>query len=128
MGHHGNEVSFKLLDLLKQLILLDILPTAPIFNDEAVGDEEVIAEVLSGNREAFSILVERYQKQVFALAYRRVGEAGLAEDITQDAFIRAYKSLHLFRKDSSFYWWTSRIVLNISYDRSRSTRFLLQVA
>lgn len=85
-------------------------------------DDEIIAEVLSGNREAFSILVERYQKQVFALAYRRVGEVTLAEDVTQDAFIRAFKSLHLFRKHSSFYWWTSRIVLNISYDKSRSLR------
>ena len=90
-------------------------------------DEEVIAEVLSGNREAFSILVERYQKPVFALAYRRVGEAGLAEDVTQDAFIRAFKSLHLFRKDSSFYWWTSRIVLNISYDKTRSIRLRKEV-
>jgi RNA polymerase sigma-70 factor (ECF subfamily) len=85
-------------------------------------DYQIIAEVLAGDRNAFSTLVERYQRQVFGLAFRRTGEAALAEDISQDAFIKAFRSLHLFRMESSFLYWISRIALNVVYDRSKNIK------
>ena len=56
-------------------------------------DEELVKECLSGNKQAFEVLVQRYQKQIFSLAYRLCGNYEEAADFAQDAFLQIYRNL-----------------------------------
>ena len=67
-----------------------------------LSDEQLVVLVLQGQSEAFAILVERYQKQIFALAYRLGGDCDEARDMAQEAFVRIYQELsRLFRERES---------------------------
>ena len=68
-------------------------------------DVELIQSVLSGDETAFSILVKRYQKGVHALAWRKVKDFHIAEEITQDAFLQAHKKLASLKNPSQFPGW-----------------------
>ena len=68
-------------------------------------DIQLIHKVLSGNDEAFTALVRKYQKSVHALAWRKVGDFHFAEEITQDTFLRAYKGLSKLKDPSQFSGW-----------------------
>ena len=68
-------------------------------------DVELIQRTLAGDNNAFSILVEKYQKQVHALAWRKVGDFHIAEDITQDTFLKAYQRLHTLKEPHRFAGW-----------------------
>ena len=68
-------------------------------------DVQLIYRVLSGDDEAFTTLVQKYQKSVHALAWRRVGDFHFAEEITQDVFLRAYTGLPQLKKPSQFAGW-----------------------
>ena len=87
-------------------------------------DEEVlIRRVLAGEKNEFRHLVARYQSQVYAMMLRQVGEPQLAEELTQDAFLRAYRYLHSFRFESKFSTWIIRIALNRSRSYFSSKQF-----
>ncbi len=75
-------------------------------------DQQLVDRVLSGNRNAFNLLVLRYQHRVAALIGRFVHDPHEAEDVCQEAFIKAYRALPLFRGDSAFYTWLYRIAVN----------------
>lgn len=75
-------------------------------------EDGIIARCLAGERTAYAVLVERYKNLVHDLVYRMVGDAEEAEDIAQDAFVRAYLSLRRFRGASRFSTWLCRIALN----------------
>ena len=83
---------------------------------EREDDVQLIHAVLSGDDSAFGILVEKYQKSVHALVWRKIGDFHYAEEITQDAFLRAYQKLSTLRNPSHFLRWlhtiTNRICLN----------------
>ena len=83
---------------------------------EKEGDVQLIQAVLSGDDSAFGILVEKHQKSVHALAYRKIGDFHYAEEITQDTFLRAYQNLSTLRNPSQFLRWlytiTNRLCLN----------------
>ncbi|MDE0684756.1 MAG: RNA polymerase sigma factor [Candidatus Poribacteria bacterium] len=83
---------------------------------EREDDVQLIHAVLSGDDSAFGILVEKYQKSVHALAWRKIGDFHYAEEITQDAFLRAYQKLSTLRDPSQFLRWlyviTNRLCLN----------------
>jgi RNA polymerase sigma-70 factor (ECF subfamily) len=79
----------------------------------------IIAQCLAGDRKAYAILVERYKGLVHDLVYRMVGDAARAEDIAQDAFVKAYLSLRQFRGQSRFSTWLCRIALNRCKDLLR---------
>ena len=79
----------------------------------------VIAQCLAGDRKAYAILVERYKDLVHDLVYRMVGDAGKAEDVAQDAFVKAYLSLRDFRGESRFSTWLCRIAMNRCKDLLR---------
>jgi len=68
-------------------------------------DIELIHSILSGDEHAFSILVKKYQKSVHALAWRKVGDFHIAEEITQDTFLQAHKKLASLKNPSQFAGW-----------------------
>ncbi len=78
-------------------------------------DSELIKRFLEGDREAFDELVVRHQKQMYSTAYRMVGDAETAEEIAQEAFIRAFKGLRGFRHKANFSTWLYRIIMNLCY-------------
>ncbi len=71
-----------------------------------------IARSLKGDHEAFTELVTRYQKMIHALTFRMTGSMSDAEDLAQEAFIRAYQQLHTFEGGSKFSSWLYRIAMN----------------
>ena len=75
-------------------------------------DADLVRRALEGERPAFDLLVVRYQRRVAALISRYRLDAGTIEDLTQEAFIKAYRGLAGFRGDSSFFTWLARIALN----------------
>lgn len=78
-------------------------------------DEELVASALNGDLAAFNRLVERYQRLVFAVCLRLLRDPGLAEDVTQEAFVRAYSALDQFQ-GGAFRPWLLRIATNRAYD------------
>lgn len=84
---------------------------------ESVSDTELIQRVQAGQRAAFDVLVRRYQQKVFNLVLRYVREPMEAEDVTQEAMIKAYRALPGFRGDSAFYTWLYRIAINTAKNR-----------
>ena len=76
-------------------------------------DVQLIHRILSGNEEAFSTLVRKYQKSVHALAWRKIGDFHIAEEIAQDAFIQAYKNLATLRNPKQFAGWLYVIANNL---------------
>jgi len=93
---------------------------------KAERDKYYIEQVLTGNVNAFSCLVEVHKDKAFNLAFRICGNREEAEEIAQDAFLKAYRSLGDFRMKSSFATWLYRIVYNtaVSMVRTRKEKVL----
>ena len=91
-------------------------------------DVQLIHRILSGDEEAFSALVRKYQKSVHALAWRKIGDFHIAEEIAQDAFLQAYKNLATLRNPNQFAGWLYVIANNLCkrwhQKRKLSTRSL----
>ncbi len=75
-------------------------------------DLELVRRVQAGEKQAFDVLVLKYQQKVVNLVMRYVRDQHIAMDISQEAFIKAYKGLKNFRGDSAFYTWLYRIAIN----------------
>lgn len=75
-------------------------------------DQQLVERVQRGDRHAFDLLVAKYQRKLGRLISRFVRDPAEAEDVTQDAFIKAYRALPGFRGDSAFYTWLYRIGIN----------------
>ena len=75
-------------------------------------DQQLVERVLDGDKNAFDLLVLRYQNRVATMIARIIRDPKEAEDVCQEAFIKAYKALPLFRGDSAFYTWLYRIAIN----------------
>ncbi|MGI9469201.1 MAG: RNA polymerase sigma factor [Rubripirellula sp.] len=75
-------------------------------------DSHLIASALAGDQASYTKLVDRYQGRLTSAIRAKVACSGIADDIVQDAFVRAFHSLHSFRSDSGFYTWLYRIALN----------------
>ena len=85
-------------------------------------DSALIARAQAGERAAFDVLVRRYDRDVLRLILRVVHSQEQAHDLYQEAFLRIYRNLHLFRLESSFYTWIYRIVTNVCLDHLRRRR------
>lgn len=85
-------------------------------------EKRIIERVLSGDTEAFEALVVQHQNLVYSLALRMVGNEQDANDLTQDAFLRAFRSISSFRGDSKFSVWLYRLTNNICLDFLRASR------
>jgi RNA polymerase sigma-70 factor (ECF subfamily) len=75
-------------------------------------DQQLVERAQRGDKHAFELLVTKYQRRLGRLISRFVRNAAEAEDVTQDAFIKAYRALPAFRGDSAFYTWLYRIGIN----------------
>jgi RNA polymerase sigma-70 factor (ECF subfamily) len=91
---------------------------------ETPDDSDAIAveRTLAGDREAFRVLVERHSSNVFRLAYRMTGNQHDAEEVVQEAFLRAYQKLSQFAARANFGTWVYRIAANYAIDRMRQRR------
>ena len=84
-----------------------------------IDDTTLIREAQQGNRAAFEVLVRHYDQSVLRLALHLTGSEADAQDIHQEAFLKAYKNLGSFRFECSFYTWIYRIVTNLCLDHLR---------
>jgi len=75
-------------------------------------DQELVVRVQRGDKAAFDLLVRKYQHKIAKLVSRYVRDRADVEDVTQEAFIKAYRALRGFRGDSAFYTWLYRIAIN----------------
>ncbi|MFH0991795.1 MAG: sigma-70 family RNA polymerase sigma factor [bacterium] len=82
-------------------------------------DFQLVEAFKAGDEQAFEKLMRRYHRQVANIIYLTLGNRDEIEDLTQEVFIRVYKSLHRFERDSSVYSWIYRIAVNISIDEIR---------
>ncbi len=82
-------------------------------------DDELIRQAQRGQRESFDVLVRRYDSAVIRLALHLLGNEQDAQDVHQDAFLKAYRHLSNFRFECSFYTWLYRIVTNLCLDALR---------
>src|SRR5438105_1555205 len=106
--------------------------TDPVFPDRASPSEakalqtdgQLVAQTLAGKRQAFDVLIRRYQRQAVAVSYRLLGNSQDSLEVTQDAFLKAFTSLATLNKPEAFGGWLMRIVSNLSlnYRRGRKTR------
>jgi RNA polymerase sigma-70 factor, ECF subfamily len=81
-----------------------------------------ILQVLKGDQDAFGEIVEIYKDKVYQISYRMLGNRHEAEDIAQEAFIRAYTNIHSFNIDLKFSTWLFRIATNLCIDRIRKKK------
>jgi RNA polymerase sigma-70 factor (ECF subfamily) len=84
---------------------------------EREDDRALVQACLRGHRDAFDVIVERHQRQVYQLCYRFAGNHEDASDLAQDVFIRAYRGLHGFKGNSAFSTWLYRIGVNVCLNR-----------
>jgi len=75
-------------------------------------DRQLVARAQQGDKQAFNLLVEKYQRKLSRLLSRFIRDQAEVEDVTQEAFIKAYRALPAFRGDSAFYTWLYRIGIN----------------
>ena len=75
-------------------------------------DSQLVARAQQGDKQAFNLLVEKYQRKLTRLLSRFIRDQAEVEDVTQEAFIKAYRALPAFRGDSAFYTWLYRIGIN----------------
>jgi RNA polymerase sigma-70 factor (ECF subfamily) len=85
-------------------------------------DQQLVERVQSGDKAAFNLLVLKYQHRVLKLVGRFVNDPADAEDVAQEAFLKAYRALASFRGDSAFYTWLYRIAINTAKNALVSNR------
>ena len=93
------------------------------FSDKALKDFELIDQAVEvGSQQAFAELMERYKKPVYHMILKMVRNVDDAEDLTIEAFAKAFKNLHRFKKDFTFSTWLFRIATNNSIDFIRKKK------
>jgi RNA polymerase sigma-70 factor, ECF subfamily len=85
-------------------------------------DQQLVQRVQKGDKSAFDLLVLKYQHRVLKLVSRFVNDAAEAQDVAQEAFLKAYRALPSFRGDSAFYTWLYRIAINTAKNALVSNR------
>ena len=86
--------------------------TTEFLPGKADADQLLVQRVQRGDKSAFDLLVRKYQHKIIKLVTRYVHDNAEALDVTQEAFIKAYRAIHGFRGDSAFYTWLYRIAIN----------------
>ena len=91
-------------------------------DSQGISDSIAVERTLAGERDAYGVLVERYSRKLYRLAYRMTGNCHDAEEVVQEAFLRAYQKLHQFAGNSNFGTWVYRIAANYAIDRLRQRK------
>lgn len=110
--------------------MLQTLPTPAIFKNLFASrwrlpvdeDTQLIERTLSGDRSAFNVLVTKHQDRLYSSMLGVTGSAEEAEDVVQDAFVRAFMKLASFQQSSQFFTWLYRIAFNTALSRHRRRR------
>ncbi len=82
-------------------------------------DEELVSRSARGDHDSFNELVVRWQRPIFALAYRVIGHEEDARDVCQETFLRAFRGIKGFKGQAKFSSWLYRIAINLCYDKNR---------
>ena len=98
------------------------LVASPERQIEAAGDWAVVLQVQAGDVAAFDQLIRKYRERVYAMVYHLTANREDAADLTQDAFIKAFQSIHRFQGQSAFFTWLYRIALNGALTHLRRTK------
>jgi RNA polymerase sigma-70 factor (ECF subfamily) len=85
-------------------------------------DATLVQRTLRGETAAYNTLIQRYQRQVYGLVYRMIGNVEDANDLVQETFLRAYGALSTFRQDASFLTWLYKIASNLCIDLMRARK------
>ncbi|WP_296143507.1 sigma-70 family RNA polymerase sigma factor [uncultured Flavobacterium sp.] len=85
-------------------------------------DQHYITQIIGGNTNAFSVLVERYKDLIFSLALKMVKNREEAEEVAQDTFIKVFNSLEKFKGDSKFSTWIYKVAYNTCLDRMKKNK------
>lgn len=93
------------------------------FNETS--DDELILKAQKGEARAFDVLVRRYQRKIYFLAYRMVKGHDAADDIAQETFINAYFAIKSFKVGYSFFTWLYRICMNLSINYLKRQKFVI---
>jgi RNA polymerase sigma-70 factor (ECF subfamily) len=93
-------------------------------SEEPPSDRELIDRTLGGDGDAFGLLVERFQRKIFRVAYAIVRDESEADIVTQDTFVLAYTNLARFEGRAEFETWLTRIAINRSRDSLRRRQFV----
>ena len=99
-----------------------LLTTQRVVSDTTCTDEELVARSRSGDAESFNQLILRWERPIFALAYRVIGREEDARDVCQETFLRAFRALPGFKGEAKFSSWLYRIALNLCRDWIRRQR------
>lgn len=85
-------------------------------------DEELIFRFKAGEKDSFEMLVKRYKSRVYNVVFNLVRDGHLAEDITQEVFIRMYRFLPYFKGKSKFYTWLYRLMVNLTLNTMKRVK------
>ncbi|MGC6416263.1 MAG: sigma-70 family RNA polymerase sigma factor [Bradymonadia bacterium] len=96
-------------------------------DSKKLAELEIIARCKQGDRSAFHMLVERYQRRAYGIAFGMLRNREDALDAAQDAFVKVFRNIESFKGDSSFYTWFYRIVVNVCIDRCRKQKRMRSV-
>jgi RNA polymerase sigma-70 factor (ECF subfamily) len=97
-------------------------PFIPVTQNTSDPDAELMLRVKEGDESAFAVLVEKYQRPVMNFIYRMVLNVAEAEDLTQDAFLRAYRAAPRYRPEARFSTWLFRIAINLTLKKLHAGR------
>lgn len=103
----------------------DVTCTLKLSSNEKMAinnEQKIINQIIAGDTNAFAILVDNYKDLVFTLALRMLKNREEAEEISQDAFIKIFKSLNKFKGDSKFSTWVYRVTYNTCLDRIKKNK------
>ncbi|MCD1261076.1 sigma-70 family RNA polymerase sigma factor [Paenibacillus athensensis] len=89
---------------------------------EELTDEQLVEQVRQGHSDAYRALVERHKSYIYTVVYRMVAHRETAEDLTQDVFVKLFRSLVYFRGDAKFTTWLYRMTVNLVTDYRRSQK------
>ncbi len=103
-------------------VLGKALVASPERRQEADADVEIVRQVQAGDVAAFDRLITKYRERVYGIVYNMTSNREDAADLTQDAFIKAFQSIHRFGGQSSFFTWLYRIAVNSTLSHLRKTR------
>lgn len=88
---------------------------------DKLDERELVERAAENDHRAFQVLVERYQRKAYTVAFGILRNEDEAMDVTQDAFVKVYKALPRFKGQAAFYTWLYRIIVNLCIDRKRKS-------